>query len=96
MATSTLSENRSFVKTHDGTILAGESMADILAHQAGHSHKIKLFSTYAKQTVKFFNGSIKAVDISPDEYDNFVKHLKAQGWTLRPQITSGGFTATRS
>lgn len=95
MTTQIVNETSTFVKASDGSILAGESLADILAHQAEHSHKIKLYDCYASPSVKFYNGTIKSVTVSTADYDQFVSHLKASGWQLRPQVTSGGFTATR-
>jgi hypothetical protein len=85
-----------FVKASDGSILAGDSLADILAHQAEHSHKIKLFDTALSQNIKFYNGSIKSVKVGVTDYDQFVSYLRANGWALRPAVTSGGYTATRA
>lgn len=102
MNSSILTENEApvntqvFLRASDGSILLGSSVAEALAHQASHSHKVKGFITYAKTSVKFYNGSIKTVDVSEDQYDNFVNYLKATGWQLRPEVTSGGFTATRA
>lgn len=95
MNTQILTETTTFVKASDGSILAGDSLADILAHQAEHSHKVKLFDTNQGQAIKFYNGTIKTVEVSTADYDQFVSHLRQSGWQLRPQVTSGGFTATR-
>lgn len=95
MNTQIVNETSIFVKASDGSILAGESLADILAHQASHSWKVKGFATYSKTSIKFYNGSVKMVDVPEAEYRAFEGHLKASGWQLRPQVTSGGFTATR-
>ena len=84
-----------FIKSADGSILVGESPLEVLTWLARTSEKIKGFDTYAGQSIKFLGGAVKTVEITTETYDQFVSHLKAAGWNLRPAVTSGGFTAVR-
>lgn len=88
-------QSHTFIKSAEGSILVGESPLEVLTWMARTSDRIKLLDTYAGQVVKFLGGAVKTVEVSTADYDDFVSHLKASGWQLRPQVTSGGFTATR-
>jgi hypothetical protein len=90
-------QTHTFIKSSDGSILVGESPLEVLTWLARtHSDRIKLFTTFSKNVVKFMGAVVKTVEVSTGDYENFVTHLKETGWQLRPQVTSGGFVAVRS
>lgn len=88
-------QTHTFIRSSEGSILVGESPLEVLTWLARTSEKIKLFDTYNGQEVRFMNGRVQTVEITTETYDNFLAHLKATGWTLRPAVTSGGYTAIR-
>lgn len=88
-------QTHTFIKSAEGSILVGESPLEVLTWMARTSERIKLLDGYERQTVKFMGAVVKTVEVSTADYDQFVSHLRQSGWQLRPQVTSGGFTATR-
>lgn len=64
-----------------------------LSQKAQTADKVKLFDTFNGQSAKFFNGKVETVELSTETYEAFVSHLRAEGWDLAPQVTSGGFVA---
>lgn len=97
MHNQTITQTYTFVKATDGSILVGASPLEVLTWMARtHADRIKLLDAHSGQVVKFMGAVVKEVEVSTGDYDQFVSHLREQGWNLRPQITSGGFTATRN
>lgn len=83
------------VRTRTGVIIVADPVASRLMDLAARSHRVKLFDTYQGQAARFLGEKTREVKLGEETYGQFLRYLELNGWKLRPQLTSGGFIATR-
>lgn len=90
----TLQEHK-LVRTKSGVILVADPVAARLMDLATKATRVKLFDTFQGQSARFLGEKTREVKLGEETYGQFVRYLELNGWKLRPQLTSGGYIATR-
>lgn len=71
-------------------------MLSQLLEKIERADRVKLFDVQPQPVAKFYTGSgIESVNLSTENYEAILAHLRANGWQLAPQVTSKGYTANR-
>lgn len=83
------------VRTKTGVIIVADPVAARLMDLATKATRVKLFDTYNGQAARFLGEKTREVKLAAETYGQFVRYLELNGWKLRPQLTSGGYIATR-